>query len=135
MLMAVGPESDYGAPNSRKVSGRPARSRRDRERLAAGGGVRQPVLKASHGPGVHYGSGTRKKLGGRRVVAVLRRSPLCFDYAFGLSEFDHDYFATQNFARDSLVPREQASSLTQRPAAAQAKYVGEPMAAFRSTSI
>jgi hypothetical protein len=63
--------------------------------------------------------------------------------AFGLTDTDIDYLATQNFARDSsplkgLSPKEQArlhaiivDATTSGDSAAQAKNVAEAMAAFQ----
>jgi hypothetical protein len=62
--------------------------------------------------------------------------------AFGLTDTDYDYLATQNFARDNSVlkglsPKEQArlhaiiiDATTSSDSAAQAKNVNEAMAAF-----
>jgi hypothetical protein len=63
-------------------------------------------------------------------------------FAFGLTDSDYDYLATQNFARDSSVlenlsPKEQArlhaiitDATTSHDATAQAKNVAEAMATF-----
>ncbi len=63
-------------------------------------------------------------------------------FAFGLSDSDYDYLATQNIARDSSVlknlsPKEQArlhaiiiDATTSHDAVAQAKNVAEAMATF-----
>ena len=63
-------------------------------------------------------------------------------FAFGLTDSDYDYLATQNFARDSSVlkdlsPMEQArlhaiiiDSTTSHDAAARARNVAEAVATF-----
>jgi hypothetical protein len=63
--------------------------------------------------------------------------------AFGLTDSDYDYLATQNFAKDSSVlkdlsPKEQArlhaiiiDATTSRNSQAQAKNVDEAIAAFQ----
>ncbi|MFZ0423985.1 MAG: hypothetical protein WAL80_14005 [Xanthobacteraceae bacterium] len=63
--------------------------------------------------------------------------------AFGLTEPDYDYLATQHFAKDSsilqgLSPKEQArlhaiitDATTSRDPAMQAKNVGDAMATFQ----
>jgi hypothetical protein len=63
--------------------------------------------------------------------------------AFGLTDTDYDYLATQNFARDSSVlqglsPKEQArlhaiiiDATTSQDPAAQAKNVAQAMATFQ----
>jgi hypothetical protein len=73
-------------------------------------------------------------------VLLLLGTPV---FAFGLTEFDYDYLATQNVARDSSVlkglsPKEQArlhaiiiDATTSSDSAAQAKNVSEAMAAFQ----
>jgi hypothetical protein len=64
-------------------------------------------------------------------------------FAFGLSESDYDYLATQNFLRDSsilegLSPKEQSrlhaiitDATTNSDPAKQAKNVGEAMSTFQ----
>jgi hypothetical protein len=64
-------------------------------------------------------------------------------FAFGLTDSDYDYLATQNFAQESSVlkglsPKEQArlhaiivDTTTSSDSAAEAKTVGEAMATFQ----